>query len=168
MNEQERIRVLDPHWWSKSLHWSFHNMIAHPLSDLLFWLAVFIFPLRRHLLRLSDYIHDASTPGYEPTNGVKTAKTPIGEDGKDEILLTLNGIEVMKSDMIDPECPTTPEIVDTINRKAGWEMIGVVDGRVEIKQPKSPSTIEIGEPKPTPRYRNRISTPNKPNGSHKG
>jgi hypothetical protein len=45
------------HWWQC---WTMHNLMAHPLSELLYWIG---------LGDLGNRLHDATIPTHEPGTG---------------------------------------------------------------------------------------------------
>lgn len=47
-------------WWREQLGWAVHNVIAHPVSELLFWIG---------LRSWGDALHDATVPPHEPGKG---------------------------------------------------------------------------------------------------
>lgn len=49
----------------RELMWAAHNLIAHPLSEISFWLD-FVFPGAR---AIGDAIHDLTVPEHEPGTG---------------------------------------------------------------------------------------------------
>ncbi len=44
----------------KRLHWTLHNLVAHPLSEILFLVG---------LGRISNFVHDQTIPVHEPGTG---------------------------------------------------------------------------------------------------
>lgn len=50
---------------NKQLTWAVHNLIAHPFSEVTWWLG-YIWPPAR---KLGDWLHDATIPAHEPGTG---------------------------------------------------------------------------------------------------
>jgi hypothetical protein len=50
-----------------NLMWSFHNLIAHPLSEIFHLLSYLCF--KKKFRSISNYIHDATIPDHEPGEG---------------------------------------------------------------------------------------------------
>lgn len=44
----------------RRFHWTVHNVVAHPLSEILFQFG---------LVRLGDWLHDVTVPEHEPGTG---------------------------------------------------------------------------------------------------
>lgn len=68
---EPRINRTSLKWWKCSVKWSIHNMVAHPLSDILYWVAVFTFidNISDNILKLSDLIHDLTAPVHKKGTG---------------------------------------------------------------------------------------------------
>lgn len=47
--------------------WSFHNLIAHPLSEIFHLLSYFFF--KRKLRYISNWVHDATIPEHKHGEG---------------------------------------------------------------------------------------------------
>lgn len=47
-------------WFRENLGWAIHNLIAHPLSEVLFWCG---------LRSWGDRLHDATVPPHKPGTG---------------------------------------------------------------------------------------------------
>lgn len=54
-------------WLYLEFWWALHNLIAHPLSQLLWWLS--LCGLIRAVARLSDRVHDATVPHHDDGEG---------------------------------------------------------------------------------------------------
>lgn len=54
-------------WLYLEFWWAVHNLLAHPLSQLLWWASLcgLLSPLRR----LADWCHDATVPAHRPEEG---------------------------------------------------------------------------------------------------
>jgi len=65
------IDVKSLSWWRMSLWFALHNLIAHPVSEIMFWLAVAIpiQPVRDRLLAFGDWLHDATVPSHKAEEG---------------------------------------------------------------------------------------------------
>jgi hypothetical protein len=55
------------HWLYIELWWAVHNLVAHPLSQFLWWVSIFGF--FRPVVRASDWIHDVTVPVHHPHEG---------------------------------------------------------------------------------------------------
>lgn len=68
---EPRINRTSLKWWECSVKWSIHNLIAHPVSDILYWVAVFTFidNISDNILKLSDLIHDLTVPVHKKGTG---------------------------------------------------------------------------------------------------
>ncbi len=56
------MRTLRREFW-----WAVHNLVAHPLSQLLWWAS--LFGLIRPVARLGDWLHDWTVPAHAPHEG---------------------------------------------------------------------------------------------------
>ena len=56
----------------KPLHWTLHNMIAHPLSEIFYlsgYLCVQRFDRGDRLIKIGNLIHDVTIPYHKPGTG---------------------------------------------------------------------------------------------------
>lgn len=49
----------------RELMWAIHNLIAHPLGEICYWLGFIYTPIRD----LGNWIHDRTIPPHEPGTG---------------------------------------------------------------------------------------------------
>ncbi len=54
-------------WLYLEFWWAIHNLVAHPLMQLLWWAS--LCGLIRSLARLSDWTHEVTVPSHEVTEG---------------------------------------------------------------------------------------------------
>jgi hypothetical protein len=45
--------------------WAIHNLIAHPISEIAYWLGFLIPQIRQ----FGEWLHDATVPEHEPGTG---------------------------------------------------------------------------------------------------
>jgi hypothetical protein len=56
--------VVDP-LWKRELMWAVHNLIAHPISEITYWIGALIPPVRR----FGEWLHDLTIPAHAPNTG---------------------------------------------------------------------------------------------------
>lgn len=47
--------------------WAVHNLVAHPLSQILWWLS--LCGVLRPIARTGDWLHDVTIPAHSPEEG---------------------------------------------------------------------------------------------------
>jgi len=65
MAKTEYPKITEPGQLRRELMWAAHNLIAHPISEISFWLE-FILPGTREI---GDAIHDLTVPEHAPGTG---------------------------------------------------------------------------------------------------
>lgn len=56
--------AVDP-LWKRELLWTIHNLIAHPISEITYWIGALIPPVRR----FGEWLHDLTIPAHAPNTG---------------------------------------------------------------------------------------------------
>jgi hypothetical protein len=56
--------AVDP-LWKRELMWAAHNLIAHPISEITYWIGALIPPVRR----FGEWLHDLTIPAHAPNTG---------------------------------------------------------------------------------------------------
>jgi hypothetical protein len=54
-------------WIYREFWWAVHNLIAHPVSQLFWWMS--LCGLIRPLARAGDWLHDWTVPAHRPSEG---------------------------------------------------------------------------------------------------